>query len=106
MSDRVIALAISAALSVGPALAHDWYDPSCCNGMDCQPVHPDRVIITRDGLRVQVGPGQHPLAHSQIDVLVPWGDPRIMPSQDSDVHVCISQLANLLYCVYLPPAGV
>ena len=98
--------AILAAIALAsPAAAHDWYDPACCDGKDCQPVRPDRVTATPTGWRIQINPGDHVLSNRPVDMIVPYDSPRIRPSLDGDYHVCISPMMNSLYCVYVPPQG-
>jgi len=97
-----LALSVPAA---PPARAHDWYDPACCNGQDCQPVAFGRVTATPEGWRIVVGPGDHILAKRKIDTVVPFGDRRVRQSLDQDFHVCLSPLANTLFCLYVPEFG-
>lgn len=97
--------ALLAVFVSGPARAHDWYDPACCNNQDCQPVEPDRVTATATGWRVQIAPGDHILSHTPIDVVVPYGDKKIRDSQDGEFHVCIGPYTNTLFCLYVPPMG-
>jgi len=98
-------LALAMGLGMLPLVAfgHDWYDPACCDGKDCQPVNPDRVTATATGWRVQISPGDHVLSFKPIDVIVPYGDKKIRDSLDGEFHVCIGPHTNNIYCVYIPP---
>src|SRR6056297_2426685 len=43
------------------ALAHEWYDPWCCNDRDCAPISQEHVSITEDGYLVTLEKGDHPM---------------------------------------------
>jgi hypothetical protein len=102
--------AIAGALCLFMALplrAHQaeagWlYDSSCCSGEDCAQVPDGLVTPTPDGYRVQIGVDDHPLAFGPIDVVIPYGDKRIVHSHDEHFHVCIGKTTNSIFCVYVP----
>jgi hypothetical protein len=73
------------------AKSHEWYEPACCSGLDCKPVHDADVVEIPDGVHVRG-----------------WGilsrtDPRIRTSRDDASHIC--QMPGKLYCVYMKPNG-
>jgi hypothetical protein len=84
-------LGLMLAFGILPVKAHDWYDPACCSGMDCKPVHDSDVVEKPDGVHVRG-----------------WGvlhrtDPRIRTSRDDASHIC--EMPGKLYCVYMKPNG-
>lgn len=93
-----------------PARAHSWYDPACCSGKDCAPAPVGSVVATRDGWRVHIEPGEHPmLGDMSFDAVIPYDSHGIKESQDSQFHICISGGPDPRYlCLYVPKgaAGV
>jgi hypothetical protein len=92
------ALLIILVLYNAVAKAHDWYEPQCCSGSDCKPVHDDDVAERPDGVHVR---GWGVLSRT---------DPRIRTSRDDASHICetpggILTSSRKLYCVYLKPSG-
>ena len=87
-----LALALALVGFVLPALAHEWYDPWCCNGQDCRPIDAERVTARPDGYHVE-----------GYDRVVPYSEAR--PSGDTDYHVCEIP-AGHIRCFYVPPGGV
>ena len=89
-----IALALLIPLLGGPARAHSWYPPECCDNKDCQRI--DRISHQSDGsMIVQAGP---------IIVRIPQSFPS-RPSQDGDAHVCTFRNqagAHQVRCIFLP----
>jgi hypothetical protein len=73
------------------AKSHSWYEPACCSGNDCKPVHDDDVVEKPDGVHVR---GWGVLSRT---------DPRIRTSRDDASHIC--EMPNKLYCVYMRPNG-
>ena len=56
------------------AIAHSWYPPECCSGLDCKPVAGEKLVENAKGIiyeGVQFTPNM------------------IKPTQDKDCHVCI-----------------
>jgi hypothetical protein len=78
------------------------YDSSCCSGEDCAQVSDGLVTPTPEGWRVRIGVDDHPLAFGLIDVVIPYGDKRIVHSHDEHFHVCIGKTTNSIFCVYVP----
>ncbi len=105
MKHAIAALALTAC---APVHAHDaetgWpYSTFCCSGQDCTHVEPGVVTITPEGYRVQIGPGDHPLATREYDQTFPPDHFRIQQSGDEDFHVCLWQ--GKIRCVYVPVMG-
>lgn len=106
--------AVAAALSVvlwQPVEAHQaptgWaYDPSCCSGRDCAPAAFNRVQVSRDGngYHIRLRAGEHHHFPGAVDMIVPLGDRRIRPSQDTEYHICLSATGHL-FCLYAPELG-
>jgi hypothetical protein len=104
-SMRKIMILVAVCLGIGgPVGAHSWYDTYCCNTKDCAPVVASTVVVTPDGWRVTLGPGDHPLVTKPIMALVPFTSSKIRRSQDSDFHVCVFP-ADTVRCLYVPDFG-
>jgi hypothetical protein len=79
------------------------YDPTCCSGYDCAPAPVGSVTATPEGWRVQIEPGDHPMVRIlPLDEVVPYSDPRILPSGDSLFHACVSGARGAILCLYVP----
>lgn len=84
--------------------AHEWYDPWCCNGGDCSPVHEQTARVSRHGYAVTLCPGDHPLVvDSCISKTFTFQEAR--PSADGRFHACIYP-AGQIRCFYAPQGGV
>lgn len=89
-----------------PAHGHAFYSTECCSGKDCAAVRPELVRATAKGWRVEIGPGDHPLARKyRVIFLVPYGDKKVKPSPDGQFHACIAAWADVLFCLYTPEMG-
>lgn len=76
------------------AMAHSWYEPDCCSGDDCAPVHVSDVRITNEGYELPDG------------FVFKYGNRRIRPSRDGDFHVCTNKKdPSIHYCIYVPLSG-
>jgi len=90
------ALVCAAALGLGgPAGAHSWYDPWCCDGGDCGPATVAGFVAAGLG-----GTPRMQLTNHRGTATVD-SNTRFLPSQDSKLHACI--WFGKLRCVYLPP---
>jgi hypothetical protein len=99
---------LSAATGLAPAAAHEaapgWsYDPWCCGGLDCQPISPDNVSITKDGFLVTLSEGEHMTARRDHERLFGFDDVR--ESRDQNYHACILPRTQEFRCLYVPPFG-
>ena len=95
-------LAILMAMLTGPAIAHEWYDPWCCNAKDCAPVPASSVQSAPGGYLLTLDPGAHPLVLTRIEAFVSYDDAtRFKRSQDDRWHVCIYP-RGVVRCVYQP----
>ena len=65
-------------------LAHSWYPPECCSGIDCKPVSCEDLEQLNDG-KVLYKPGGYTFAKSQVS-----------PSQDANCHVCARRCVFIL----------
>ncbi|MEO1208441.1 MAG: hypothetical protein AAFX78_02765 [Cyanobacteria bacterium J06638_20] len=94
--------------------AHSWYDLECCSERDCSPVGSDNISITDEGVLLTLDRGEHPFVFGELEALIPWGDPRIRKSKDSEHHACIAppvndfldgpdetNIAGYVLCVYI-----
>lgn len=69
-------------------LAHSWYPPECCNGVDCAPLEDSRVEVTPDGYRIDG------------NILVLYKDARV--SADEHYHTCWSDRSTKPRCFFAP----
>ena len=93
---------IKAVLLLAHLAQGGWmYDAKCCSGRDCARVLPQEVSVTAEGYLVQIAPGGHPFAPLGKTELVPFNDPKINISGDSEYHACLSTQGRLL-CLYVP----
>jgi len=88
-------------VSAGSVNGHEWYNPACCSERDCAPVPLETVRVTAEGWLVTVPAGVHPHAEEDIMELIPFGDDRVMMSQDANYHVC-ALLKGTILCFYVP----
>lgn len=86
---------------VGKALAHSFYDYSCCSDRDCKPVPTEAIRVTPKGY-VYVPSGE----------VIGYSDRRIRATPPEDTqqryHVCTTggmPLGKVL-CLYVPQGGV
>ena len=78
-------------LATSPALAHSWYDRSCCAENDCHPVPCEEITQNKDGDYVW-----HKIIFQKAT---------LKPSHDYQCHVChLPEGPSVLYgfCVYMP----
>jgi len=75
--------------TAGQAVAHEWYDPTCCSDKDCAPIPFESVVVTGEGYEVTLLPGDHPLVRTPIKRFFPFGDEDVLPSQDMKYHACV-----------------
>jgi hypothetical protein len=87
------------------AKAHSFYDPKCCSGTDCAPVSEVNLKPVKGGWRLHIAPGEHPTVKQVIDVLIPYGDPKIHPSPDGQPHACVGPNTQVIFCIYVPDFG-
>lgn len=91
----------------GPAMAHDWYDPGCCDDKDCQMIKPDTVTFTDEGIVVTLSPADHFMVRETKTWVVKYDAPyRLRDSQDNDWHACVLPNSQTLMCLYKPPMGM
>lgn len=93
--------------STTPIWAHDWYSGACCSDKDCAPIPREAVTATKEGYRVTLGAGDHPMTTLPLDELVPYD--KVLPSEDSDFHACVRASVppsltpiNRVICLYEP----
>lgn len=101
-----IVLAVAFALLaiwVHPARGHEWYDPWCCSGKDCERIASESVRPVDGGYVVTVLPGQHPMVTKPHTFMVPADKTRT--SLDGDYHICLFPTENDMRCFYVPPMG-
>ena len=71
------------------AIAHEWYESTCCADRDCGPVKDGVVEDQESGVLVE-GFG-----------ILSYTDPRLRWSRDNNDHLCISSgPPQKLICVY------
>ena len=77
-----------------PLLGMGWYDPTCCNNLDCEPIPFEAVEDTPKGYHVRY------LAKRgfAVDVVVPYD--KIKHSQDGRFHGCATP--DRFLCLYVP----
>jgi hypothetical protein len=90
-------LLAGAAIVVGrmqamQALAHGWYEASCCSDRDCRPVPDEFVEETKAGVVVK--------GHGTLSST----DPRLRWSRDQRTHLC--EEPGKLLCVYRKPPSM
>lgn len=90
------------------ALAHEFYDPWCCNGKDCQPYHGE-VQTLKDGYYLP-----------EFDTLIPYksadgtsgyaeekGTRYKVPDDAAQYHICVMPWEpTKVRCFYAKPGGV
>lgn len=88
----------ASADSVPKALPHSetdhWYDNTCCNRMDCEPIPFDAVYETETGYRVDYLSARGFEVHRNVETRL------IKHSQDGRFHSCATPWAY--YCLYVP----
>ena len=87
---------VVSALSILPAVAHDWYPRECCSAQDCALV--ERAESLPNGsLRLTSRVGT---------TVVPASFPR-QPSPDGQMHICMVRYSHLddmrPVCLFVPP---
>lgn len=94
----LLAAVVALGLLIGQAMAHSWYDRTCCDISDCSPLPPDAVQVTPQGYRLPNGQ------------LVPFARARV--SMDRDFHWCRRSSSSPLIepygeqaCFYAPGSG-
>lgn len=100
--------ALALMLTASGAVAHSWYDATCCSARDCAPVPAASIVAMGDGYHVTLMPGDHPLIRWPLRTVVPYGDPRINWSQDASQHACIATGPDDyqgVLCIYVTGAG-
>lgn len=73
-------------------LIHSWYDSDCCSDKDCSRA-PMAIVEMHDGYHLADGR------------TVPYRDPRVRQSADSDFHVCQFPDGRII-CLYVPGRGI
>lgn len=95
-----IAILLVAFAATG-ASAHDWYSLACCDDRDCEPVAAGVIQQTAEGYLVTVNSETHSLGSTRgYTEIVPYGDRRIKPSQDENMHLCLG--LGFVRCIYVP----
>lgn len=108
---RIVLIMGLIALATMPAFAHSWYSSACCSDQDCAPVPSITVTAGRDGWRVRLRPGDHPIVTgTPIDATVPYDE--ALPSEDGAFHACVRDQSNArsallepIICLYVPNLG-
>jgi hypothetical protein len=79
-----------------PTGANHWYDSSCCDKKDCEPVEPGAIKEVPGGYYV------HYLSSRGIEVrgFIHRGSSGDRSSQDGMEHACAP--TNMAICIYLP----
>jgi hypothetical protein len=109
----LLALIVSAicvtivVIAATPLRAHSWYDSGCCDSRDCAPLPDGAVVATVDGYDITLRAGDHPLVSQDLFIHIPYGDMRILPSQDGRFHGCVfgTPAYRQFRCFYVPGAG-
>lgn len=78
---------LAIALLIHAARAHEWYDPECCSGEDCRPVHADELIETEKGWK-------------HLPSGIEFRKDQVRPSKDRHFHICVSKHGTP-YCIYI-----
>lgn len=80
------------------AMAHSFYEPSCCSNRDCAPIPAGDVKATPDGWQIVL-----------TGEVIKYGSYRVKDSPDGAFHRC-AMSANFTaqghtLCLYVPPHG-
>lgn len=108
-----MAVAIVAIMAVSPALADGiprglghpatdgahWYDRSCCDTRDCEPVEAGAIMPEAGGFRVRYLTSDGVVAEG----FLPFSSTGIRPSRDGLEHACA--IGARVMCIYLPPGS-
>ena len=80
---KLVIASLLTAFMMTAAYPHDWYPRDCCSDDDCAPVPAGLVEVTSKGYLIK--------PHRELGepFLMEFGDPRIRPSQDAQMHACI-----------------
>lgn len=100
MNIRLLLLALFFVLAIlfaGLPRAHQWYEPNCCSGNDCEPVPPGALVEeVRGGWRVAyVSPKLGP-----VEIFFPRALKR--DSRDGGFHACVRPDTRTPICIYVP----
>lgn len=79
-----------------------WYDSECCDLRDCRPAEPGQVVETNIGFKVTVQMITSSGEERAYTEEIAYDDPRIMKSQDREIHVCHYNTTAKILCVYIP----
>lgn len=101
-----IGLAVFAIFSPRPAVAHDWYEMSCCDTRDCRPIS---GIRNGEPWSEIADMGDYYLWRSSASGLshkIPKLDERVRPSRDGFYHGCEisgdTKPDTWARCIYVP----
>ena len=76
-----------------------WYDRSCCDMRDCEPVEAGAIMPEPGGFRVRYLTSQGVIAEG----FLPFSSTGIRPSKDGREHACA--IGARAACIYLPPGS-
>lgn len=103
-----LSLLLIIAAGSEPARAHEWLDPWCCNGRDCQPIPDSAVKATPQGYVITLRPEDHPmLAREQgpRTYTVPYAVARVSLDPEQRFFACIYPDPSSMRCFYAKPSG-
>lgn len=79
-----------------PPGADHWYDMSCCDRRDCEPVERGAITVTPTGFRAKYITSNGVIAEGDL----PFGVPGIRASKDGYEHACA--IGKRVVCIYIP----
>lgn len=103
-----LSLTLLLAAGAKPVFAHEWFDPWCCNGRDCQPIPDAAVQITPKGYVITLHPQDHPALKGEKaphTYFVPYDKARVSLDPEQRFFACIYPDPSSMRCLYARPQG-
>lgn len=103
-----LSLALALMAGAPETRAHEWFDPWCCNGRDCQPIPDSAVKITPQGYVITLNPGDHPALAKETaprTYTVPYASARVSLDPEQRFYACIYPDPSSMRCFYAKPNG-
>lgn len=104
----ILILALCLFVGAAAALAHDFYDPWCCDGKDCKP-YTGTVEVTRQGYYLPEFDTLIPFknAYGSLGMAEEAGTRYNVPEDAAQYHICFwPESSRKVRCFYAKPGGV
>jgi len=103
-SHKAISVAL-VFLYAAPAMAHEWYVPSCCSNQDCAAIPASSVTEAMDGYEIELDRGDHPMVTQRGSWFVPYDEVHGKNAPDGKFHACIHPESKRMICFHEPHRG-